>query len=325
MRLVVSLAVAGVLLFVLARWGGVGAGDVGAALGRLTLGTYGAALGLHVAIYLVRAVRFRVLLGGEGGSGFAGQLGVVLAHGMASLVLPAKVGEFSYVVYAGRVLEVKAETGMAVLLVSRLLDLATLAMAMGVACVVVDGAVWMRPVGLGAVGLGVVLFALSWRGEWLVRGGVWASRRMRVERWGVGKRAIVRVEGLGAALEEAARGHKLWKAIGLTGVAWVGVFGCCAVLAKGLGIGDGVGWGEAVFGSGMAMAMTMLPLSAFASFGTLEAGWVVGFGVCGVGRELALATGAGLHVVQLVNAVGLGVVGHVLMGMCAKGAESSES
>jgi hypothetical protein len=77
----------------------------------------------------------------------------------------------------------------------------------------------------------------------------------------------------------------------------------------------------------MAMAMTMLPLSAFASFGTLEAGWVVGFGVVGVGRELALATGAGLHLVQLVNAVGLGVVGHVVMGMCARagtGAKGAE-
>jgi len=89
-----------------------------------------------------------------------------------------------------------------------------------------------------------------------------------------------------------------------------------------VGIGDGVGFAQAVVGSGMAMATAMLPVSAFASVGLLEMGWVVGFGVFGVGRELALATGAGLHVVQLVNMVGLGVIGHVVMGLSGKGAGS---
>ena len=112
-RVLVSLAVAGVLLLLLARWGGVGAGEVREALGRLSVGGYVVALGLHVAAYVLRAIRFQVLLGGEGRRGLGAQLGVVLAYGMASLVLPAKVGELTYVVYAGRVLGVRAETGLA--------------------------------------------------------------------------------------------------------------------------------------------------------------------------------------------------------------------
>jgi hypothetical protein len=40
-----------------------------------------------------------------------------------------------------------------------------------------------------------------------------------------------------------------------------------------------------------------------------------------VSRELALATGAGLHVVQLVNVVAMGLVGHVVMALGKKGEE----
>jgi uncharacterized membrane protein YbhN (UPF0104 family) len=321
----VSLAVAGVLLVLLARWGGIGAGEVRAALGRLSLGGYLIALALHVGAYVLRALRFQVLLAPGERPGILGQLGVVLAYGMASLVLPAKVGELTYVVYAGKVLGVRAETGMAVLVVARLLDLATLALWIGIACLVAGGQAWMVPLGAGAVVLAVALFALSWRGEWLVKVGVWASRRLGLGRWSAGARAIERVEGLGSALKEAAQGHKLWKAMAVSGLAWACVFACCAVLARGMGIGEGVGFAQAVVGSGMAMATAMLPVSAFASVGTLEMGWVVGFGVFGVGRELALATGAGLHVVQLVNMVGLGVLGHLGMALSGKSAASKGS
>ena len=323
MRLGVSLAVAAVLVVVLARWGGVGVGEVREALGRLTWGVYAAALGLHVAIYVLRAARMQVLLGRAVTSGFGKQLGVCLAHGMASIVLPAKVGELAYVVYAGRVLGVRAETGLAVVVVARVLDLAVLMLGMGVACVVAGGAgsvEWMRPVGAVALVGALGLFAVTWHGEWLVKVGVWASRKVRIGRSKVGARVIERVEGVGSALAEAARGGRLWGAIAVSVAAWVCVFGFCAVLAEGLGI-EGLGLGEVVFGSGVAMLTSLVPVSAFASVGTLEAGWVVGFGVFGVGRELALATGAGLHVVQLVNVVGLGVVGHVVMALSAKGGE----
>lgn len=324
LRVAVSLLIAGALLVVLLRWGGVSLADVRGALGRLEWRVYGCALALHAGIYLLRAWRFRVLMEGAERGGFVAQLGVTLAYGMASIVLPAKVGELSYLVYAGRVLGVGAEQALAVLVVARVLDLATLALGMGAACGVVaalEGSRapdWMGTAALAALGLALLLFLVAWNGRWLVRAGVWASRRMRVERWRVGARAVAKVESAGLALEQAARGRKMWGAVLLSVLAWLGVFGFCAVLAQGMGIGE-VGFAQAVFGSGVAIVTSLLPLSAFASFGTLEAGWVVGFGVFGVGRDVALATGAGLHVVQLVNVVGLGVVGHVVMGVVARG------
>jgi hypothetical protein len=63
----------------------------------------------------------------------------------------------------------------------------------------------------------------------------------------------------------------------------------------------------------LAILTSLIPVSAFANFGTLELGWVLGFGVLGIPRDLALATGLGLHAVQLVHIVALGLISHAVL------------
>ena len=62
-------------------------------------------------------------------------------------------------------------------------------------------------------------------------------------------------------------------------------------------------------------ASNLLPINGFAGFGTQEAGWAVGFRMLGVPPDVALATGLGVHVVQLVNVVLMGVLGQVALGL----------
>jgi hypothetical protein len=45
---------------------------------------------------------------------------------------------------------------------------------------------------------------------------------------------------------------------------------------------------------------------------------VIGFGTLGVPRDLALATGTGLHLVQLANILVLGLLGHLGMGLFSR-------
>jgi hypothetical protein len=91
------------------------------------------------------------------------------------------------------------------------------------------------------------------------------------------------------------------------------VFLFYAVLARGLGLD--VSLGAAVFGSGLAIAANLLPINGLAGFGTQEAGWVVGFVILGVPRELALSTGLGAHLVQLANVILFGLMAHVALGV----------
>gem|GEM_PF-3877678 len=71
--------------------------------------------------------------------------------------------------------------------------------------------------------------------------------------------------------------------------------------------------GVPIPGSSLAILTSLIPVSAFANFGTLELGWVLGFGTLDVLHDLALATGLGPHAVQLVHFVSLGPISHAFL------------
>jgi uncharacterized protein (TIRG00374 family) len=321
LRLGLSLAVAVGLLAVLMILGGVGPAQLFSGFRKLSPKVYLYALLLHVALYVLRAVRFHLLLPAERRPRFGHLLSITASYTMASLILPAKLGEASFVVYAHRVAGVQPTEGTACLLVSRLLDLATLALGMSLASLALwatgtyPALKWLGPLGFVLLPVSLIGFAASARGDLVVGllGG--ASRLLRIDRTKTGARLHVLGERLASALRAAGSRKRLLAAALVTLPAWICLFLFCAVLAEGLGLPPEITSSEAVLGTGLAIATSLLPLSAFANFGTLEAGWVLGFHALGVDKELAYATGIGVHLVQLANAILLGVLGHIGMAI----------
>jgi uncharacterized protein (TIRG00374 family) len=313
-------------LALLAAWGHVRPGDLVAALRRLPPATYCAAAAAHVAVYVLRALRFRVLLPAAQRPGFFAMNAIAAAHNLAAYVLPAKTGELALVVYLKTVSGVPATMGMAALIVGRLLDFASFGLAL---CIV---AVWLaaaRPdvvpqwlfaaalvPGLGA--LAALMFAL--RGDWLGRLLARLAHATGLERYAATRRLVERARGLAQELHETARGGQVGSAALLALAMWLCVFVFFALLAHGFGIGPDVGPAEAVFGSSVAMFTNVLPINALAGFGTQETGWMLGFGLLGVPRDLALSTGIAVHLVQLFNTLVLGILGHLGMGLLPRAA-----
>jgi len=319
-RVLASLLLAAVLLVPLFWYGGVDAADLERTWGRLTWKVYATALLLHVAMYVLRAVRFRVLLPPAERPPFAPLLAVCGAYTMAAFVLPAKIGEASFVLYGNRVCGIGASAGVASLVVSRLLDLATLAGGFAVACFALQASHaypdvhWFGTAGAGLIAISAVCFFLSARGDVLVRIVTALVRALGLERIDLGRRVLARAEQVAAGLRLAGGEGRLFAATLVSIPIWLSIFLFCAVLARGLGIPEETTLAQATFGSSLAIVTSLIPISAFASFGTLEAGWVLGFGVLGVPHDLAAATGLGLHVVQLANVIAFGVLGHLAMG-----------
>jgi uncharacterized membrane protein YbhN (UPF0104 family) len=92
-RLALSLGIAAGLLAALMALGGVRPAELLQGLERLDLASYAIALGLTIAVYVLRAWRFRVLLPERLRPGFARILSITSSYTMASVILPAKVGE----------------------------------------------------------------------------------------------------------------------------------------------------------------------------------------------------------------------------------------
>jgi uncharacterized protein (TIRG00374 family) len=323
-RIALSLLVAAALLALLFAWGGVDVHTIAQTLGRLTPATYLAALGLHLALYVLRAIRFRILIPPRHRPAFLPFLSVCAAHQLAAFALPAKIGEAAFVVYSRQACGVPAAQGIASLVVSRLLDLATLAAALAIACFTLEltsafpNIAWFTALGLGSSLIALLLFGLSARSDLLVNGAARLSRLGRFDRTVLGARVLSKVEETAVALRTAGGEGRLLGATLISIPSWILIFLFCAVLARGLGLPPETTLAQATFGSSLAILTSLLPVSAFASFGTFEPGWVLGFGLLGIPKDLALATSIGFHVVQLVNIVAIGIVGHAAMGALAK-------
>jgi len=318
-RILLSLLLAAALLVPLFLYGGVDASDFGRTWGRLTWTTYATATALHVSMYLLRAWRFRLLLPPSERPAYRPLLAVCGAYTMAAFVLPAKIGEASFVLYGNRVCGIGASAGLASLVVSRLLDLATLAGGFAIACFALQASgayphvAWFGAAGGALAVIALVCFYLSARGDVLVRIVAAVVRALGLERIDLGRRVLARAEQVAAGLRLAGGDGRLLAATLVSIPIWISIFLFCAVLARGLGIPEETTLAQATFGSSLAIVTSLIPISAFASFGTLEAGWVLGFGVLGVPHDLAAATGLGLHVVQLANVIAFGILGHMAM------------
>lgn len=319
LRLLVSLLVAGLLLALLFHWGGVGLEDFRAALARLDGTTYALALGLHGLIYVLRSWRFALLLPREQRPSARVTLAVSAAHNLASYVLPAKTGEVSLVVYLKTYGGVSASAGLASLLVSRLFDLAVLAAWVG-------GAIaWLRsgnpalaplvPLVLPLALLALALAGLCMRPHWLSNLSLVLSRAFGLSRYAAGRALVARLERLRLALRGTSGTATQVACLCITAGQWALVFGFYAVLARGVGLPDSIGYGEAVFGSSLAVLFNLLPINGFAGFGTQELGWNIGFELLGVSRELALTSGLAVHLVQLANVVLFGLIAHTALGL----------
>lgn len=320
-RVLLSLVVAAALIVALARWGGVSTKDLGDAWERLSWRALAAAFAIYAAQYGLRALRFWLLIPPLVRPPYTSMLSVTSAYGLAALTLPARIGEATYVVYSSKAGGLGTAEAVASLVVARLLDFATLFLGFGVSCIALDLAGlyprfgWFGSLGGALLALSIAVFALSARGDLLVR---WVAGCTRALGFGRSPRAawvFDKVDGLGLALRAAAQDGRLWKAATVSLPMWACVFLFCAVLGKGFGLPDTISIADASFGASLAILTSLVPVSAFANFGTLETGWVLGFGVLGVPRDLAFATGTGLHVVQVVFAVALGLVGHLGMAM----------
>ena len=328
-RLFVSFLAAAAVLVPLFVWGGVDGETIRSTWARLSLFAWLPAFALHAFLYVVRSWRFAVLMPVEDRPAQRQLLPVCAAHTLATFVLPAKIGEATFVLYAGRVAGVPAATALASLVVSRILDMASVFLALGVACVAMHHArawpehAWFLPAGLVLLALSAGGFGLAARGDSLLAALRWTLRALRLEDTRLGRAVAARVDVLGAALRHAGSPARLAAAAALSLLAWLAIFLFCAILARGLGIGERIGLLEATFGSALAMITSLVPLSAFANFGTFEAGWVGGFGLFGVPADVAVATGVGLHLVQLAHVVALGLLGHAGMAVWARRAGDS--
>lgn len=267
-----------------------------------------AAFGLYALSYVGRALRLRVLLGGD--ASLLRLASIAARHNLLNLILPLRSGE------ASLPLMLKAETGRSLaegagaLIVARVLDLASVAgfFLVGLAITRSDdeGGLALRVGGLLAASLvGLALMrplaravtrrfrdGTSRLAGFLARAGVWVGAQSS-------RRLVL------ASLVSAA--------------TWLLTYAACWLIVVDLG-GDGtvgrelaeVTFPQSLLGSTFLHLAGILPVNTIAGVGPWEAGWTFGYVFAGVGRTAAFASAVVSHVLILGFVSLLGGAGFLL-------------
>ena len=316
-RLLLSMTVAIALLALLLYWGELSLAEALGAWRELPLTTWLTVLAIHLGIYLCRTLRFAALLPGERTPAFPQLLAISSAHNLAAYVMPAKTGEASLLLYLKGLCGISGSVSLAALLLSRLLDLFTVAASMSLVCALLatsprfDHLTWLGPLALVLAVTALALFLLLRFSDRMVliaaRPTALLARRA--------PRLAERLSQTAVRLADAGGEGRLLRGLLLSLPLWLGVYLYFAVLARGVGMPTSVTFPESVFGASLAVLSNLLPINGFAGFGTQDAGWVLGFGALGLPRATALTTALGFHLVHLANVLLLGCLGHLGMGL----------
>ncbi len=322
-RALVSVGVsAGIVVLVLCA-ADTSAGEVLLAVANLGLVTWGLYIAAQLGQGWLRAVRYRLLLGGAGVEppGAARMFGVALARNMFVDMLPARAGELMYWALLNRGEGVRNEACVSSMTISVLFDFVALALVLAgvlVAPLATAGGRGILVWSMGGVLLVVLVGAVA-----LSIGPAWAAavfRRLpaRWQQW----RAVAWVEEfmdkLTDSFRQVGRSGVLWRAAGLSvGIravkylgllaAFVGVAGILRPALAGLPV-----W-QVLVGLISGEGGAALPVPTFLSMGSYEAAGAGALRLTGVSAADAALVLLGTHVASQVVDYALGGLG--LLGL----------
>jgi uncharacterized protein (TIRG00374 family) len=220
------------------------------------------------------------------------------------MVLPSKLGEFSYPYFLNKISGMNVTEGLASLIASRVYDFFIIMMILLFVTIGFQGLFKVNPFLLIlfiAFLIGFIFFAFFYMSRFLS----WFSNILgKISNW-IGSRNVRFVLWIQRKMSEMAedfyaiKARKTYFPVSLTSLAsWVMIFLTFYAYMKGFGIE--ISFTKMILGSTVGIIANALPISAIGNWGTLEAGWAVGFLMVGLSKEKAIATGFGVHIIIFI-------------------------
>jgi hypothetical protein len=314
--LVKIIALVITLFFIAVLFTQISLSDITRTLSRVSLPGLVAGFFVYAGCYLFRAVRFSYLFNRE--LPVRDLFFVVCVHNLVNMALPAKTGELSYVYLVNRDHGRTIGEGLATLVIARIFDVITIAalflvsFTLGMHSITAEpGFVFWVILVLGIFIL-LLFFFLHTSRPFLDAGKRLCSMA------GIGTTRVVTVilqkgEETVAALE-MARTSRQYSFITIFLLS-LGVWGCLYAFVTLMVIAMGIqaGLSAIVFACTFAFMTAVLPVQGIGNFGTFEAGWTLGFLSIGVPPELAVSTGFGFHIINVIFNGILGLMGMILL------------
>jgi uncharacterized protein (TIRG00374 family) len=270
-----------------------------------------AAFGIFLVNYVLRTLRFRLLLDLKSYPFYA-LFGVTNLYGMYVYLLPAKFGELTYPLLLKRNMQVPLTESTATLIAARTFDFATIVLLLPVVLIFFWAKIppWARIGSLVFAGA-VLLFGIGLL--WFIRSpaGIKKIQQVTIFKHSWAIRLQDGLLKLIVSLQAIDRQQRYSTLFLVTIAIWLCVQINLYFIVRGLG--EPLNFLQIVTITIIMVPMTLLPLQGFADLGTHEIGWTVAFALFGFPEATALAIAVSSHIVLLLFVLLLGLLGTVLL------------
>lgn len=267
-------------------------------------------MGSYLAGFLLRAFRFRLLLGRE--QPLRHLVPIVFVHYAALNIIPARLGELSYIILLKQVNQVSTGRSVSNLLVARVFDHLTISLLFLISTAFLDfSSGWLNAlmlvvsaVLLATCALLALLFACKTRYvEWFHA----VVGFLKLERFRLAQKIERELGEVVNALATLQFGANLIAVLAVSCGIWLCIFATNYFLLHAFQVR--LSYQEIVFTSTCIIMMRLLPLQLVSGFGIHETTWVFLAEALNVPRQIAITAAFGSHIIATLFLLGFGLYG----------------
>ena len=265
-----------------------------------SLGIFG-----YILAIFFRALRYKWLIHSKRVP-LADLFRISVFYNFSLMILPSKLGEFSYPYFLNKLWGITMTEGLASLIASRVYDIFTIFIIFLVGSIGFRGLFEINLVLtalLAVLLVGGTFSAFFYMGQLLEFFSSVIGKTSRL----IGARDSKTFQWVQKKVLEIAEDFRAIKArqayipVILTSfTAWMAAFWLFYALMRGFGVN--ASFSKIIFGTTIAIAANALPISGLGNWGILEAGWTAGFLLVGLSKVEAITTGFGVHIILFVSA-----------------------
>jgi glycosyltransferase 2 family protein len=287
-------------------------GDISRTLSQINPFFLAAAFIMYAGCYFFRTLRYSYLLDKE--IPVKELFPIVCLHNLLNQILPAKTGELSYIYLIQKLHNRSTGEGIATLFLARMFDVISISVLFLISFIFIIPSVTANQ----GVIYSVIVLLLLFIGIMLL---FLYKARFCMERVSAflffihagttkaGNFIIKKGTETVTALEKSGSGgyYSYGVVFVLSCGIWGALYSCTIILVTAMNLDLPILF--IIFACSFGFMTAILPVQGVGNFGSFEVGWTAGFISIGVPVELAISTGFGYHIINILFTILLGVYG----------------
>ena len=269
---------------------------------------------LYVLVFVLRAIRMNIIL--EGKVSVRNLLQILFVHNLFNNLIPARVGELSYVYFLKEKENLPINYGLSSLMVARIFDLLGIAFLFIISFFLVGDLSQFITLCLMLVGVLVGLIFLM-----LTLLLVYNKRFLSFIETVASKTHLDRIKYTQLALEKGEEtlenfkiiksGYVIIVSFVISVMIWILASMMTHIFLMEMEIYLSI-W-KILIASGIMVITTILPIHSVGGFGTIESIWTATYVALGVSTHMAISSGFGIHLILVMYFLILGGIGLLMI------------